>query len=514
MINLATLSQRFKLRDPSAPALIDPQRGASTSFGRFGDRIDWLATGLRGLHGLEAGAVIAAISKNTIQLLELYLASARGGYMLFPLNWRFSAEQVLQALRDARPSVVFYDAELRGVVDAVRSKLDVAWVEWSTTDDCEYEELLERSRRKQERYAALLPDPNSLAHLPYLAVSTGGTTGIFKSAVHTQASYAACVLDYQSAARISETDVYLMLGQYFHVVAYLTLAYLAREQPVVLTTFEADSTLEIIHEEKVTAFMTIASMLPRLLQSLEKDGRPTKNVRVVEYGGAPIAPDVIREAAEKFDADMLQTWGMTEFGPGTYMGAEAHRRALSGERPELLRSCGKAALLSTLAVLDENGLMVPRDGRTIGELCHRGPNNMIGYWNNPTETAHVIRDGWLHTGDLATWDDEGFYFIVDRLKSMIISGGENIFPSEVERCLGDHPAIAEVVCVGMPDESWGEILKAVVVRRPGHELTEADVAAFVGQRLASYKKPRIVQFVDEIPMTPTGKVNRKLLQSS
>jgi acyl-CoA synthetase (AMP-forming)/AMP-acid ligase II len=147
----------------------------------------------------------------------------------------------------------------------------------------------------------------------------------------------------------------------------------------------------------------------------------------------------------------------------------------------------------------------------MGELCHRGPNNMVSYWNKPEETAQLLRDGWIHSGDAATWDDEGFCYIVDRMKSMIISGGENIFPSEVERCLGDHPEIAEVVVLGVPDPQWGEVVKAVIVRTPGSALTPEQAAAYVSERLGSYKKPRVVQFMAELPITPTGKVNRALL---
>jgi acyl-CoA synthetase (AMP-forming)/AMP-acid ligase II len=224
--------------------------------------------------------------------------------------------------------------------------------------------------------------------------------------------------------------------------------------------------------------------------------------------------EVIRDAAEVFDADLIQAWGMTELGPGTYLGPEAHRRALSGERPELLRSCGRAALFSTVAVLDDDGVPVRRDSATLGEICHRGPNTMTGYWNKPDETAELLRGGWLHTGDGGTWDDEGHIFIVDRIKSMIISGGENIFPGEIERALGNHPGIAEVVVVGVRDSEWGEVVKAVVVPAPGARLTGADVARYVEAELGSYKKPRIVEFVEALPMTPTGKVNRKLLQEA
>ena len=183
--------------------------------------------------------------------------------------------------------------------------------------------------------------------------------------------------------------------------------------------------------------------------------------------------EVIRDAAMLFDSDLLQAWGMTEFGPGTYLGPEAHRRAFAGDCPELLRSCGKAALLSTVAILDEDGKPVPRDSQTMGEICHRGPNNMLSYWNKEAETESVMRNGWIYTGDGGTWNEEGYIFIVDRIKSMIISGGENIFPAEVERLLGNHPDIAEVVVIGVPDAEWGEVVKAVIVRSPGANLTGA-----------------------------------------
>jgi acyl-CoA synthetase (AMP-forming)/AMP-acid ligase II len=381
------------------------------------------------------------------------------------------------------------------------------WVEWSPAQDSEFEELLRRPS------GAALPSPADLLHVPYLAISTGGTTGVSKSAVHTQHSYGACTLDYLAAARISETDRYLMLGQLFHVVGYMALAYLAMGCPVVIADFDAERLLEIIDEEQVSGFFAIATMLPRLLNAAKDKGIGTGSVRQVEYGGAPTGEEVIRDATAVFGADMVQAWGMTEFGPGTYLGPATHRRALAGDRPELLRSCGKPALFSTIAILDEDGRPVPRDGVTMGEVCHRGPNNMVSYWNNADETAETLRDGWIHSGDGGAWDEEGYIFILDRIKSMIISGGENIFPAEIERALGNHPDIAEVVVVGVPHPEWGEVVKAVVVRRPGSTLTEEGVQSYVGRELASYKKPRIVDFVDELPMTPTGKVNRKMLRS-
>jgi len=512
MINLAGSAQRFVARNPHAPALIDPLAGVTRTFGELSRRVDLLSGALFDVAGVRPGTRVAALSRNSIELVELYLACARTGALLFPLNWRFSPSQVAAALRDAKPTVVFYGADFSDVVDTMRTQIDVTWIEWATNKDTEYEDLLLRAAARIDTVRPDLPQEASLVRQPYLAVSTGGTTGIPKSAVHTQYSYGACILDYQAAARIAETDVYLMLGQFFHVIGYMSLAYLMLGRPVIVTNFDADGIIDLIRSENVSGFMAVATMLPRLIGALEKDGGATPSVRQVEYGGAPMGGETIRQAGELFQAGLLQAWGMSEFGPGTYLGPEAHRRALSGERPELLRSCGSAALLSTLTVLDPDGIPVARDGVTMGELCHRGPNNMMGYWNNPSATAELIRDGWVRTGDGAAWDDEGYFYIVDRIKSMIISGGENIFPSEVERCLGDHPEIAEAVVLPVQDAQWGELVKAVIVRAPGSQLSADQVKTYVGTRLASYKKPRIVEFLDHLPMTPTGKVNRKLLQ--
>lgn len=513
MINIAGLPDMFAARNATQPALIDPITGVTRTFGQLSARTDRLAGALVDVLGVRPGSRVAALSRNTIELMELYLACGRTGALLFPLNWRFSASQVAEALKDAAPAVVFYESDFADIVNEIRSQVDTVWVESATGKDTEYEELLDRVADRIEDIKAGFPDPNSLMFQPYVAISTGGTSGIPKSAVHSQYSYGACTVDYYAGSRVAENDVYLMMGQLFHVVGYFAFAYMLRGRPVVVANFQTDGMLDLIRQEKVSVFQAIGAMLPRMVAEMEKDGNPPDTVRTVEYGGAPMGVDTIRKASELFNAGLMQNWGMTEFGPGTYLGPEAHRRGLSGEKPELLRSCGNSTMLSTLAVLDpETGKPVPRDGTTMGELCHRGPNNMLYYWNKPDETAELMRDGWIHTGDGATWDQEGFFYIVDRIKSMIISGGENIFPSEVERCLGDHPDIAEAVVVGVPDEHWGEVVKAVVVRKDGATLTEDQVAAYVGERLASYKKPRVVQFMDELPMTPTGKVNRAVLR--
>jgi acyl-CoA synthetase (AMP-forming)/AMP-acid ligase II len=513
MINIGELGTKTAGFAPSRAALIAPKVGVTRTFGELDERTNRLARALAGVYDAGLGHRVAALSQNCVELMELYVAAAKAGALLFPLNWRFSPSQVAEALLDAAPTVVFYETVFRSVVDEIRTTVDVQhWVEWSPGRHSEYEELLDKAASTASWLE--LPDPTSLLHEPYLAISTGGTTGIPKSAVHTQHSYGACVLDYLAAARITAEDTYLMLGQLFHIVGYMALAYLSMGRPVVIADFEAEELLTIIEQERVSGFFAIATMLPRLVNGAHARGIDASSIRQVEYGGAPTAEEVIRDASVVFECDMMQAWGMTEFGPGTYLSPGIHTRALAGYRPELLRSCGTPALFSRLAILDEEGNPVPQDGRSMGEICHRGPNNMVGYWNKPEETANTLRDGWIHTGDGGAWDDDGHVFILDRIKSMIISGGENIFPAEIERALGNHPAVAEVVVVGVPHPEWGEIVKAAVVRHPGVELSADEVREYVGNVLASYKKPRIVEFLEELPVTATGKVNRKLLREA
>jgi acyl-CoA synthetase (AMP-forming)/AMP-acid ligase II len=515
LITIAELGIKAAHYSPDAPAVIDAQRGTARTFGELAARVQSLATGLVNMFGPKQR--VAVLSRNCIEMIELYLACAASGSLLFPLNWRLSVSELAQALREADPVAVFYEKSYEPVIGKLSSLIPArVWLSWETGSDSDYEDLLRRVRGTCGHVGfvpapGVLPAPSALLHEPFVAVSTGGTTGIPKSAVHTQSSYTACVMNYLAAARIAQTDKYLMLGQLFHVIGYMPLAYLASGRPVVIANFKPDELVDIINEERVSGFFAIATMLPQLVGAVRAREVSTPSVRQVEYGGAPMGENVVREAAELFGADMVQAWGMSELGPGTYLGPEDHNLAFAGIHPERLRSCGRSALLSTVAVLDEHDNPVPRDATTVGEICHRGPGNMVGYWNKPDETAEMLRGGWVHSGDVGMWDDEGYVFIVDRKKSMIISGGENIFPAEIERALANHPAVAEVVVVGSLDPIWGEVVKAVVVRRPGRTLDATEITSYAESQLGSYKKPRIVEFVDALPVTPTGKVDRRAL---
>lgn len=507
VLNLAEWTTKAALYTPDEPALIEPHLHITRTFGELRHRTRLLAHVLQDTLHAGRGERVAALGRNSLEFVELYIACAASGSLLFPLNWRQAIDLNVLAIREAAPAVIFFDAEFQDEAAQLRvAAPEAIWIEWSPGSPSQYEDLLTKAEASASAFTPL-PDPASLIHEPYLAVSTGGTTGVPKAAVHSQFTYAGNMITYLAAQRIDERDVFMMLGQFFHVTGYMTFAHLCMGRPVVITNFDAPETLRVIVDEGVTGFFCIATMLPRLIEEMRNSGTSTPSVRLVGYGGARMGEEVIRAAGELFGADLMQIWGMSEFGTGTILGPEAHRLALSGDQPLLLRSCGKAGFVTDIKIINPDGEPVPADGVTVGELCHFGPNNMLYYWNKPQETSALVHEGWVHSGDGAVWDANGYVYITDRIKNMIISGGENIFPAEIERVISNIAGVAEVSVVGHPDEVWGEIVRAVVVASPGAQLTAESITARVDAELGGYRKPRLVTFVRELPMTPTGKVN-------
>jgi acyl-CoA synthetase (AMP-forming)/AMP-acid ligase II len=514
MINIATLCTKTDQVDPTATALIDPAANQRRSFGDLSQRVDALAHLIRDSLHLRRGARVVVHSRNSIEFIEMYLACARAGTMLVPLNWRQPTALNADILNDIAPSALFYDREFSADLAELGPAVDgIPAFEWSTGEESSYEAAIAAELAHQDSWASL-PDPDSLLQEPYLALSTGGTTGIPKSAVHTQQSFTAMTLNYIAAQRINETDVFMLLGQLFHVTGYMVLAHLAMGRPVVVTNFDAEIAVDIIQDQQVTSTFCVATMLPRLLSTVRNRGLRTPSLRLVGYGGAPMPAQYLREAAALLETELVQFWGMTEFGIGTVLTPRDHRLGMI-HRPELLNSGGRAALLSEVAILGPDGVAIPKDGVSSGEICHRGPNTMWEYLGKEAETSAMFdHGGWLHSGDRGTWDADGYIHVVDRMKNMIISGGENIFPAEVERSIASLQGVAEVAVFGEADLKWGEVVRAAVVRVPGWEIDEAAVAAHVERELGSFRKPRIIDFVEALPMTATGKIDLAALRGN
>ncbi|TVR31378.1 MAG: AMP-dependent synthetase [Nitriliruptor sp.] len=508
MLNLSDFLTRNAWRDPHGDACIDPASGRRLTHGALDDRATRLASAIRGSLGLEPGDRIAILSQNTAEYLELYYASARAGTITVPLNWRLSAPELARILNDADPRAVIYAGAFDETAEELQRRTTIdSWVRFAPGDDSPYEDLLAAAGDAPPAGADRFGDTD-----PVFILYTGGTTGVSKGVLHSHRSAWVAMLNQDHTERVQPTDTYLLLGQMFHIPIVLAMNYLSRGRPVALLNFEPRATLATIEQERISGFLGVTTMLNYLLAVDGLEQYDLSSLRLVQYGGGPMGEDVVREALERLPCDLQQGYGQTEGGTMSFLTAEVHREAASGIDTHRLRSCGREAHLSTLLVVDEQGRQVPRDRETIGEIITRSEANMLRYWNRPEETAATIRDGWIHTGDLATWDGDGYLYIMDRKKEMIISGGENIYPAQVENALYRHPGVLEVAVIGVPDDTWGESVKAVVVTKPGAEVTEQDLIELARRELASYMKPRSVDFVEELPRAPTGKLLKRELR--
>jgi acyl-CoA synthetase (AMP-forming)/AMP-acid ligase II len=315
---------------------------------------------------------------------------------------------------------------------------------------------------------------------------------------------------------LSDEDVWLHAAPMFHLAdawATWAITWVGATHSFV-KEFDPKDVLETIQRERVTISNMIPVMLNMLVNYPEVDTYDVSSLRVILSGGAPIAPEVVRKIMETFECDYIQTYGMTETSPYLTMSIlKDHLKQLpENEQFKYKAATGRAVLGIGLRVVDEKGHEIKHDGKEVGEIVVKGDAVTRGYWGLPEETEKAIRDGWLYTGDLAVIDEEGYVNIVDRKKDMIVTGGENVYSTEVENVLYMHPAVLEAAVVGVPDPKWGEAVKAIVVLKKGHEATEEEIIAFCRENIAHYKAPKSVDLINELPKTGSGKIYKKGLR--
>ncbi len=505
-MNISTIISKWANLDPERPALVDVPSNRRISFGALEGRIRRLTNALAAA-GLAKGDRVGVLSKNSIEYFEIYYACARGGFIAQPMNWRLADAEIARIVEDGEPSVFVSEREFRETRDAVRGQLslDISYLEYGEGSDGSYEALLESGADED-------PARNVGGDDPVLILYTGGTTGLSKGALHTHHSLYMGMLNQTVAERIVPGDVYMLTGQMFHIPVALAMNYMAHGCPVVLMNFEAKAALEIIQAERVSAFLGITTMLNWMMAVEDFDSYDLSSLRNIQYGGGPMPASVVKAALDKFPCTLIQGYGQTEGMTMTFLSQEDHHEAVNGNHAERLNSCGREGFVTRVRVVDEAGHDVPKDGSTPGEIIVQSEANMVGYWRKPELTAATLRDGWMWTGDVAVWDAEGYVFIVDRAKDMIISGGENIYSTQVEAAIHKHPGVLECAVIGVPDDEWGEAVKAVVVMKPGETATEQEIIDIAREHLASYQKPRSVDFVESLPKAPTGKILKRDLR--
>jgi len=505
-MNIGRIPAKTARMQPQQPALVDIPNDRRISYGELDARVRRLANGLLDSLGAEKGDRIAVLSKNCIEYMELYFACARVGLVLQPLNWRLGTAELARIIEDGEPRALAYAGDFDEVVDALGTQVTLPhWLRLGPEGD--YEKLIAAAGDAEPAVADSVGD-----HDPVLILYTGGTTGRSKGALHTHRSLFTGMVNQTVAERVQRDDVYMLTGQMFHIPVVLAMNYMAHGCPVVLINFEARLALEVIERERVSAFLGVTTMLNWMMAVDDFDRFDLSSLRNIQYGGGPMPRKVVEAALAAFPCTIIQGYGQTEGMTMSFLAQEDHQAAVDGEHAGRLSSCGREAFMTTLRVVDGHGRDVPRDGQTPGEIIVSSEANMVGYWRQPEQTAETLRDGWLYTGDVATWDEAGYVYIVDRAKDMIISGGENIFSTQVEAAIHQHPAVLESAVFGVPDEEWGEAVKAVVVLKPGRSATEAEIIKAASEHLASYQKPRSVDFVDSLPKAPTGKILKRDLR--
>jgi fatty-acyl-CoA synthase len=491
-------------RDAKKLALVDLHSGRHYSYGEFDDRIRRLALFLRDGCGVKRGDRVAILVPNTSEVFEVQFACGRLGAVLLPLNWRLTVHELSFICGDATPALLIYDASFTDEAHALRERdknLRLVMIDGADHANTSYERGL--------RQAAGVLQPAQLTHADLQTIMyTSGTTGRPKGALITYGMTFWNCVNSSAPARLTRESVTLVILPLFHTGGrnmYANPTFHLGGTVLVQRSFDPGTTLDLIGDARLGITHTFGVPANFLFMLQHAKFAETDFSRIVSagIGGAPASLSLL-EAWEKRGVSLQQGYGMTETSPiATILDPKDAMRKIG--------SAGLPVLHTEVKLVDENGNPV-KPGQ-VGEIWTRGPNITPGYWNRPDATRESFTDGWLHTGDAAHQDEEGFYYIVDRWKDMYISGGENVYPAEVENAIYELDGIAEAAVIGVPDERWGEVGKAFIVPKPGAEVTEAAILAHCRTRLAKFKVPVHVAFVEALPRNATGKVLKRELRA-
>jgi long-chain acyl-CoA synthetase len=470
----------------------------------FGERVMKLAGALSGV-GLARGDRVGVLALNSDRYLEALFAALWGGYVVTPINTRLAPREVEFWLADSECAALLVDENFAAAAASLRPQLPhlkrlIFHGEGATPDGMlDYEALL----------AAAAPAPDAgrggddLAALFY----TGGTTGRSKGVMLSHRNIVANALNTAEALAGDDDTVYLHAAPMFHAadnaVNFVVTAVGGKH--LFMPRFDPGLFLKRVAEKQVTATLIVPTMINMVVHHPDVEQTDTSSLKRLIYGASPMPEAVIRRAFVALPhTGFVQAYGQSEAAPCmTFMYPDRH--ALEGPKAGKLKSAGRAAMGCEIAILDPDDKEAPRG--EVGEICGRGDNVMLGYWRQPELTQKALRGGWLHTGDGGYMDEDGFVFVVDRMKDMIVSGGENIYSAEVEQVLYQHAGVAECAVIGVPDAKWGEAAHAIVRLKPGAEAREEDLIAHCHKLIAGYKCPRSVSFREApLPLSGAGKI--------
>jgi acyl-CoA synthetase (AMP-forming)/AMP-acid ligase II len=494
--------QRSLQRHPGKTALVHlaEQRERSHSFAELADAVARQAHALA-TRGLKAGDRVALLAPNTDQLVQALLACWWVGAVACPLNTRWSAPELSHALDDSGATLLLLDSSLAHSF------------KHTTVPQLELDDLA-----RQANSFTPMPDTRTGGDALAAILYTGGTTGRAKGVMLSHANFWTASMTRGAELNNSPESVTLLVAPLFHVAGLGRMIgqTIVGGSCITMAQFRPAAVLDAIERQGITDTIMVPSMLQSLLDDPQFRAERVQSVNRIAFGAAPMPPDLLDRALAAWpEAEFFQAYGLTETAGALCINLPANHRAAARALGRL-HSVGRAGLGAEIIVAGEDGRELPRG--EVGEILARGPMVTQGYWRQPEATAAALRDGWLRTGDGGRMDADGYLFIVDRLKDMIISGGENVYSAEVEAALRSHPAVSQAAVIGIPDVRWGEAVHAVVVLQPGAMEQASDLAetlrGWCKTRLAGYKCPRSIAFADALPLSAAGKVLKNALREA
>lgn len=490
---LAEWSERQAKLRPDAIAIQFQNR--TLTYGELEARANRVAQGLIAA-GLKPGSRVAVVSRNSDTFIEILIGALKTRVVLLAVNWRLAPPEIRYILEHGEAELVFAEEEFVGAVKEASGRAPIA--------------IGPHYEAWRDANPAVAP------HLAYDAddvvvqMYTSGTTGLPKGVQLTNRNYCAYIEMFEKLPwqQNAPDDVMFAPAPFFHVngINAALRSLHVGSRLITIDQFRPAEVVEMFAREKVTRATLAPAMLQMCLEVPGLDKLDFSSIRLITYGGSPIAERVLKEAGRVFGCAFAQGYGMTEATSAvTMLAPDDHDPSR-----DKLKSCGRPLPGVEVRVVDADGKPCPP--RTIGEVVVKGPVVSKGYWRDEKATAGAISDGWLHTGDAAYFDEEGYLYIHDRVKEMIVSGGENVYPAEVENALFHHPDVADVAVIGVPHEKWGEAVKALVVVKPGRAVSEPSLIEHARSRIAGFKVPKSVDFVATIPRNAAGKILRRELR--
>jgi acyl-CoA synthetase (AMP-forming)/AMP-acid ligase II len=505
LVGLGDIVRRHASRQGDAVALV--HEGRSTTYRQLDGTANRVAQALIA-EGIGPGTRIAHLDKSSDLYFELLFGVAKANAVMVSVNWRLAPPEVLHIVNDAEAEILFVGEDFFPVIDKIRDQLRTVrrivslsgshpgWEPYATWRD-----------RHPDRDPHLPASPSDTAVQFY----TSGTTGLPKGAELTNANFAALFREWPRSWRMKPGTRTIVCLPMFHIggAGWGLVGLYAGAVNHVVREFVPAQILDIIQRERIEVILLVPAMILFLVQAPQIRETDLSSLELIVYGASPIPAELLKQAMAVFGCSFQQVYGLTETtGAVTLLPAEDHDPA---DAKKLL-SCGYAQKEVELRIVDANGRELPAG--EVGEIAIRSSQVMAGYWKLPEATGRAIKGDWFLSGDAGYLDDKGYLYIHDRVKDMIVSGGENIYPAEVESALFGHPAVADVAVIGVPDERWGEAVKAIVVRKPDAAVTAGELIEWARARIAGYKLPKSIDFIDALPRNPTGKILKRELRKA